>query len=57
MLRYTKACEMNAAFGLVQLKRFEKFSAVRRENIERYIKNLEGVGDLTLPMTLLNQIG
>ena len=42
-------CEMNAAFGLVQLKRFEKFSAVRRENIERYIKNLKGVGDLTLP--------
>ena len=44
-----KACEMNAAFGLVQLKRFEKFSKTRRENFERYLKNLQGVGDLVLP--------
>jgi len=46
---HMKACEMNAAFGLVQLKRFEKFSKIRRENVERYIKNLAGVGDLILP--------
>ncbi len=46
---HMKACEMNAAFGLVQLKRFEKFSAIRRANIERYMNNLQGVGDLTLP--------
>ena len=46
---HMKACEMNAAFGLVQLKRFEKFSKIRRENFERYLKNLEGVGDLILP--------
>jgi CDP-6-deoxy-D-xylo-4-hexulose-3-dehydrase len=46
---HMKACEMNAAFGLVQLKRFEKFSKIRRENFERYLKNLEGVGDLVLP--------
>ena len=46
---HMKACEMNAAFGLVQLKRFEKFSKTRRENFERYLKNLQGVGDLVLP--------
>ena len=46
---HMKACEMNAAFGLVQLKRFEKFSQIRRENFERYLKNLQGVGDLILP--------
>ena len=46
---HMKASEMNAAFGLVQLKRFKKFSEIRRANIERYIKNLQGVGDLILP--------
>ncbi len=46
---HMKACEMNAAFGLVQLKRFEKFSQIRRENFERYLENLQGVGDLVLP--------
>jgi CDP-6-deoxy-D-xylo-4-hexulose-3-dehydrase len=46
---HMKASEMNAAFGLVQLQRFEKFAQIRRENIERYIKNLKGVGDLILP--------
>ncbi len=46
---HMKACEMNAAFGLVQLKRFEKFSRIRRENFERYLENLRGVGDLILP--------
>ena len=46
---HMKASEMNAAFGLIQLKRFKKFSEIRRANIERYIKNLQGVGDLILP--------
>ena len=46
---HMKACEMNAAFGLVQLKRFEKFSKIRRANFERYLENLQGVGDLILP--------
>ena len=46
---HMKACEMNAAFGLVQLKRFEKFSKIRRENFKRYLENLQGVGDLILP--------
>lgn len=46
---HMKACEMNAAFGLVQLNRFEKFSIIRRQNVERYLENLKGVGDLILP--------
>ena len=44
-----KSTEMQAAFGLVQLERFKKFVHIRRANIERYIKNLEGVGDLIIP--------
>jgi len=46
---HMKASEMNAAFGLVQLERFKKFSQIRRDNIERYIENLQGVGDIILP--------
>ena len=46
---HMKACEMNAAFGLVQLNRFEKFSQIRRQNIKRYLENLQNVGDLILP--------
>ena len=46
---HMKACEMNAAFGLVQLERFKKFEKIRRDNVERYIELLEGVGDLILP--------
>jgi len=46
---HMKASEMNAAFGLVQLHRFEKFSQIRRANVERYLENLQGVGDLILP--------
>jgi len=44
-----KSSEMNAAFGLVQLDRFKNFEQIRRANIERYIENLQGVGDLILP--------
>ena len=46
---HMKASEMNAAFGLVQLERFKNFSQIRRDNVERYIENLQGVGDLILP--------
>lgn len=46
---HMKASEMNAAFGLVQLDRFKKFSEIRRANFERYLENLQGVGDLILP--------
>ena len=44
-----KSSEMNAAFGLVQLERFKQFEGIRRANVERYIENLQGVGDLILP--------
>ena len=44
-----KSSEMNAAFGLVQLERFKTFEQTRRANIERYIENLQDVGDLILP--------
>lgn len=37
-----KSSEVNAAFGLVQLERFPKFSKKRRALIERYIENLQG---------------
>jgi CDP-6-deoxy-D-xylo-4-hexulose-3-dehydrase len=40
---------MNAAFGLVQLERFKQFEQIRRANIELYIENLQGVGDIILP--------
>ena len=46
---HMKACEMNAAFGLVQLERFKKFSNIRRANFEKYLELLDGVGDLILP--------
>jgi len=44
-----KSSEMNAAFGLVQLKRFEKFKQIRRNNIQRYISNLENIEELIMP--------
>ena len=44
-----KSSEMNAAFGLVQLSRFEKFRTIRRNNIERYIENLENCEELIIP--------
>tara|TARA_R110002096_G_scaffold127550_4_gene275449 strand:+ start:1384 stop:2544 length:1161 start_codon:yes stop_codon:yes gene_type:complete len=46
---HMKGCEMNAAFGLVQLERFKQFSKIRRENFERYLENLKDVEQLTLP--------
>jgi len=46
---HMKACEMNAAFGLVQLERFKKFSQIRRDNFERYLENLKDVKELILP--------
>lgn len=44
-----KSSEMNAAFGLVQLDRFKNFEQIRRNNVERYLNNLRGVGDIILP--------
>ncbi len=44
-----KSSEMNAAFGLVQLKRFEQFVKIRRDNIERYIEKLKDYENILLP--------
>jgi CDP-6-deoxy-D-xylo-4-hexulose-3-dehydrase len=40
---------MSAAFGLVQLERFEVFKDIRRNNIKRYLENLKDVIEITLP--------
>lgn len=39
-----KACEMNAAFGLVQLEKLDAFKAIRKRNIRRYCENLSQAG-------------
>ena len=44
-----KCCEMCAAFGLVQLDKFDKFKDIRRKNIERYLHNLKDVPEIILP--------
>ena len=50
VLGYNMKCsEMNAAFGLVQLERFQKFEKIRRNNIERYLENLKGIKEIVLP--------
>jgi CDP-6-deoxy-D-xylo-4-hexulose-3-dehydrase len=46
---HLKACEMNSAFGLVQLDKLDTFLDIRRKNIERYIENLKGCSYYTLP--------
>jgi len=44
-----KACEMNAAFGLVQLDKLDMFLSKRRANVERYIENLKDIPYYVLP--------
>ncbi len=44
-----KCSEMSAAFGLVQLERFETFKNTRRDNIKRYLENLKDVEEIILP--------
>ncbi|KAJ3310201.1 hypothetical protein HDV04_005218 [Boothiomyces sp. JEL0838] len=44
-----KSSEVNAAFGLVQLKKFNNFRKTRRQNVERYLQNLKDVPGLILP--------
>ena len=46
---HLKACEMNAAFGLVQLDKLEGFLKLRRQLIERYLENLKECSYYTLP--------
>ena len=44
-----KSSEMNAAFGLVQMEKLDKFVNIRRANIKRYIENLKDIPEITLP--------
>merc|ERR1711998_431548 len=37
-----KSTEMNAAFGLAQLKKLPSFRGTRRKNFERFLTNLQG---------------
>lgn len=46
---HLKACEMNAAFGLVQMDKLEGFLKKRRQNIERYLENMKDCSYYTLP--------
>ena len=50
VLGYNMKCaEANAAFGLVQLEKFQTFKDIRRANIERYLENLKDVEEILLP--------
>jgi CDP-6-deoxy-D-xylo-4-hexulose-3-dehydrase len=50
VLGYNMKCsEMSAAFGLVQLERFEDYKHKRRNNFKRYMENLKDVEELVLP--------
>ena len=44
-----KGSEMNAAFGLAQLNKFDNFKLIRRNNFKRYFDNLKDVKELILP--------
>lgn len=47
VLGYNFKCgEMNAAFGLIQMNKFEKFAKIRRANIERYLERLKPYSDV-----------
>jgi CDP-6-deoxy-D-xylo-4-hexulose-3-dehydrase len=44
-----KSSEVNAAFGLEQMKKLPKFVDIRRRNVERYLENLKDVPGILLP--------
>ena len=44
-----KSSEVNAAFGLVQMKKLPSFLKIRRDNIECFLKNLKDVSGVLLP--------
>jgi CDP-6-deoxy-D-xylo-4-hexulose-3-dehydrase len=46
---HLKACEMNAAFGLVQLARLDTLLEKRKTNFKRYLENLKDCPYYTLP--------
>ena len=50
VLGYNMKCtEQAAAFGLVQLDKFQTYKDIRRKNIERYLDNLANVKEILLP--------
>lgn len=49
-----KSSEMNAAFGLVQLKRLEEIKQKRKLIFERYLQNLKDVPDIIIPINKFN---
>jgi CDP-6-deoxy-D-xylo-4-hexulose-3-dehydrase len=50
VLGYNMKCaEANAAFGLVQLEKFQTYKEIRRKNIERYLERLKIIKEITLP--------
>lgn len=50
VLGYNMKCtEQSAAFGLVQLGKFQTYKDIRRKNIERYLENLADVKEILLP--------
>ena len=50
VLGYNMKCtEQSAAFGLVQLDKFQTYKDIRRKNIERYLENLADVKEILLP--------
>jgi CDP-6-deoxy-D-xylo-4-hexulose-3-dehydrase len=44
-----KSSEINAAFGLEQMKKLPAFLDIRRRNVERYLSNLRNVSGIVLP--------
>lgn len=44
-----KSSEVNAAFGLEQMKKLPHFLDIRRRNIERYLENLKDIPGIILP--------
>jgi len=44
-----KSSEVNAAFGLVQMKKLPTFLEIRRKNIECFLENLKDVSGVLLP--------
>jgi CDP-6-deoxy-D-xylo-4-hexulose-3-dehydrase len=49
-----KSSEVNAVFGLEQMKKLSKFVCIRRRNVERYLSNLKGVKGIVLPSDTKN---
>ena len=49
-----KSSEVNAVFGLEQMKKLPKFVGIRRRNVERYLENLKDVPGIVLPADTKN---